>query len=147
MTSYLPDNNVWLALSWEGHRHSAAAWRWFRQLTNDEVLYCRITQLGLLRLLTTKAVMDDDCLTINGAWAVNDQWLRDPKVLMRPESAEVDSFFRRATLRFAKLSAPKILGDCYLLAVSGALDAKLVSFDTGFVHMAQKAGQDAIQLG
>jgi len=75
--SYLADINVWLALSWGGHPHSSTAWNWFRALVDDDVLFCRFTQIGLLRLLTTKAVMGQDCLTVRKAWRVYDGWLRD----------------------------------------------------------------------
>jgi len=145
-TSYLADINVWLALSWGSHPHSAPAWKWFGSLGEDEVLYCRFTQIGLLRLLTTGAVMGDDCLTLRKAWAVYDRWLRDPKVEFRHEPAEVDEWFRLATSAFSPTSAPKALGDCYLLALSQAAHATLVTFDKGLSKLAVKRNHDALLL-
>jgi hypothetical protein len=142
----LPDINVWLALSWGSHPHSATAWNWFRSLADDELLYCRLTQIGLLRLLTTKAVMGNDCLTVKKAWGVYDRWLRDPKVEFRHEPAEVDGFFRHATVHLSQVSAPKALGDCYLLALSHASNATLVTLDIGLSNLASKINQDAILL-
>jgi hypothetical protein len=58
MTSLFPDINLWVALTYEGHVHHAVAAAWFGKLPPDATFaFCRFTQLGLLRLLTTKAVM------------------------------------------------------------------------------------------
>jgi toxin-antitoxin system PIN domain toxin len=143
----LPDINIWLALSWGSHPHSATAWRWFHSLADDEVLYCRFTQIGLLRLLTTRAVMGEDCLPLKRAWGVYDRWLRDPKVEFRHESADVDGLFRHATTHFSHSAAPKALGDCYLLALSGASHAALVTLDGSLARLANRIGLDAILLG
>lgn len=145
-TSYLADINVWLALSWGSHPHSARAWKWFRSLGDDEIVYCRFTQIGLLRLLTTSAVMGGDCLTVRKAWAVYDRWLHDPKVEFRHEPAEVDEWFRLATSALSSISAPKALGDCYLLAVSQAAHATLVTFDKALSKLAVKRNHDAVLL-
>jgi uncharacterized protein len=77
-----PDVNVWLALTYEGHVHHIAAKRWFEPL-DDEVrlFFCRVTQLGLLRLLTTEAVMGGaEVLSQSAAWSAYDGWFRDDRV-------------------------------------------------------------------
>ncbi len=51
---YLPDVNVWIALAADKHIHHSVAKRWFTNIQADQVLFCRITQLGFLRLLTNK---------------------------------------------------------------------------------------------
>jgi len=58
-TSFLfPDINVWIALTWEGHVHHAIARRWFGTVDGGaRLFFCRFTQLGLLRLLSSEAVM------------------------------------------------------------------------------------------
>jgi hypothetical protein len=142
----LADINVWLALSWGSHPHSASAWEWFRSLTDDEVLFCRLTQLGLLRLLNTDSVMGADCLTVKQAWAIYDRWMRDPKVEYRHEPAEVERLFRNASDRFAHTSAPRALGDCYLLGMSRATSATLVTFDAALARLAAKFRHQAILL-
>src|SRR5436853_5302264 len=45
-TSYLPDLNVWLALTWASHLHAKVAAGWFDSLDNDEIQFCRFTQVG-----------------------------------------------------------------------------------------------------
>ena len=140
------DINVWLALSFGDHVHWDPAWEWFRSLKDDRVLFCRFTQLGLLRLLTTAAVMGPDCMTVQDAWRVYDIWLRDPHVEIYPEPLEVDALFRIATAPFSRHSSPKMVSDCYLLAVSQAADARLVTFDAGLKRLAAKVHCDAVLL-
>jgi toxin-antitoxin system PIN domain toxin len=126
----LPDLNVWLALSWADHRHSPAAWDWFSSLkSTDPIGFCRFSQFGMLRLLTTSAIMGKDVLTIDEAWKVYDRWLQDARVGMRGEPAGFDGILRASTRPVAKLASPKALGDCYLIAASQSLDATLVTFD------------------
>ena len=48
----LVDVNVWLPLVYDGHLHHLAAVSWFDQEDGKSAAFCRITQLGLLRLLT-----------------------------------------------------------------------------------------------
>src|SRR5208283_2781505 len=74
-TSYLPDLNVWLALSWANHMHSDAAWTWFSRQNDNRFFFCPFTQVGLLRLLATAAVMGKDVRTIGEAWKAYDRWL------------------------------------------------------------------------
>jgi len=132
---------VWLALSWANHTHSKAAWNWFSRQEDNRFFFCRLTQLGLLRLLATSAVMGEDVRTIGQAWKVYDRWLEDSRVGIRQEAFEIDMAFRAATRPVSRLSSPKALGDCYLLAVSRVTDGTLVTFDRGLASACQKARQ------
>ena len=107
--------------------HSDAAWTWFSRQEDNRFFFCRFTQLGLLRLLATSAVMGKDVRTIGEAWKVYDRWLEDSRVGIQQEAFELDAAFRAATRRVSRLSSPKALGDCYLLAVSQVTDATLRS--------------------
>jgi toxin-antitoxin system PIN domain toxin len=142
----LPDLNVWLALSWANHIHSDAAWDWFSRREHDTCFFCRFTQIGLLRLLATSAIMGRDVRTIGEAWSVYDRWLDDSRIGMRQESHELDEAFRAATRSFSRLSSPKALGDCYLLAVSRVAGATLVTFDRGLASACRKARQPVVLL-
>ena len=132
---------MWLALSWANHTHSKAAWNWFSRQEDNRFFFCRLTQLGLLRLLATSAVMGEDVRTIGQAWKVYDRWLEDSRVGIRQEAFEIDMAFRAATRPVSRLSSPKALGDCYLLAVSRVTDGTLVTFDRGLASACQKARQ------
>jgi len=76
ISSAFPDLNVWIALSSTRHSHHAQALRWFHSIEDTQLIFCRYTQLGLLRLLTTEAVMGRDTLTQAQAWNEYDEWVR-----------------------------------------------------------------------
>ena len=58
ISSVFPDINVWLAMASSAHVHHIQAKTWYESLRDDEdLVFCRLTQLGLLRLLTTAGVM------------------------------------------------------------------------------------------
>ena len=75
ISSVFLDINVWVALSSTRHLHHAQALRWFQGLEDAQLVFCRYTQLGLLRLLTTEAVMGGDTLSQAQAWDEYDAWL------------------------------------------------------------------------
>ena len=50
--TYLLDVNVWIALAAERHTHHRVARYWFSNLQDEKLAFCRLTQLGFLRLLT-----------------------------------------------------------------------------------------------
>lgn len=62
------DANVWLALLWSRHIHSEKAKAWFERASEEKFLFCRITQVTVLRLLTTAAVMGSDAKKMHQAW-------------------------------------------------------------------------------
>lgn len=69
----LCDTNVWLALTLSTHVHHDVARTWLESVDEPEAIhFCRATQQSLLRLLTTRAVLNahgSDALTNAQAWA------------------------------------------------------------------------------
>ena len=126
--------------------HSDAAWAWFSRQKDNSFFFCRFTQIGLLRLLATQAIMGEDVLAIGEAWKVYDRWLEDSRIGVRQESFGVDAALRAATRPFSRLSSPKALGDCYLLAVGQVMEATLVTFDRGLASACRKARQPVALL-
>jgi uncharacterized protein len=126
--------------------HSDAAWAWFSRHEQDTFFFCRFTQIGLLRLLATSAIMGRDVRTIGEAWTVYDRWLDDSRIEIRQEPLELDEAFRAALRSFSRLSSPKALGDCYLLAVGKVANATLVTFDRGLASACRKARQPVMLL-
>jgi uncharacterized protein len=148
MISFFPDLNVWLALSDSGNAHAAVAWQWFKELPDDcALLFCRYTQLGLLRLLTNSAVMGDYAHTVQSGWNVYDRWLSDPRIELHPEPRGVDTAFRQATSSFASKPASKWIGDCYLLAFAKESGATLVTFDQALMNLSRKRNCPALIPG
>jgi toxin-antitoxin system PIN domain toxin len=126
--SLFPDINVWIALSYEGHVHHAAAVKWFTTLDQDSsLIFCRFTQLGLLRLLTAEAVMRDEVMTQLEAWAVYDRWQQDDRVELMNEPSGLEVRFRTLTRR--PNPATKDWADSYLAAFAASGELTLVTFD------------------
>ena len=126
-----PDINVWVALSHGRHVHHLVATDWLSELEGDTRLcFCRLTQLGMLRLLTTTAVMGADTLTQAEAWAAYDAWLKDDRVTLLDEPPGLERRFRALTAR--KHASTKTWGDAYLAAFTETAQLTLVTFDAGF---------------
>jgi uncharacterized protein len=127
-SSVFLDINVWLALSSRDHRHFESAWAWYKALPPRTVLlFCRITQLGLLRLLTTQAVMGQGTLTQAQAWDAYDRLLANAGAEFVDEPAGMESNFR--SLSGSQLASPKDWADSYLSALSSTARVPLVTFD------------------
>jgi toxin-antitoxin system PIN domain toxin len=108
-----PDVNVWLALATAGHIHHKDAKRWFESLGEADLFFCRFTQIGLLRLLTTAAIMGRDVLNQRQAWQAYDKFLAGGVRFLEEPSA-LEDHFRRLT-RLTSPS-PKEWADAYLAA-------------------------------
>jgi toxin-antitoxin system PIN domain toxin len=121
------DTNVWLALVWERHSHAEVARDWFRQCGEERFLFCRFTQLALLRLLTTRAVMREHVKSMAGAWEVYDRCCSDERIAFLPEPDGLDPRLR--ALAKSRHPSPKVWTDAYLAAFASAAGLKLVTFD------------------
>lgn len=130
MKPCLVDVNVWLALVYDRSPHNRMALEWYSDLESGDALFCRVTQLGFLRLLTTKAVMGIDTLSQNEAWAFYDRLQMDVRVGYRAEPPGMDPAFRQLTRGTA--AAPKTWSDAYLAAFALRAGLALSSFDSGF---------------
>lgn len=148
MTSFFPYLNVWIALSVADHVHNTEAWLWLNLLPEGRrLVFCRYTQVGLLRLLTNQAAMGEQTLILREAWEVYERWLSDPRVEFYQEPRGLDSAFREAMAPFASQAASKWVGDCYLLAYAKESDAMLVTFDQRLLEVAREQGCVAIVPG
>jgi hypothetical protein len=73
--------------------------------------------------------------------------LRIRELGIRQEAFELEVAFRAATRSASRLSSPKALGDCYLLAaVSQVTNATLVTFDRNLASVCEKARQRVTPL-
>jgi uncharacterized protein len=122
----LVDVGVWLAAVWGRHIHHPVAADWFGREAED-VLFCRVTQMGLLRLLSNSAIMGDDAIDRSQAWRTLDQLWADERVMWADEPAELDAVWRTISARDDK--SHKLWTDDYLAAFAQASDATLVSLD------------------
>jgi toxin-antitoxin system PIN domain toxin len=133
-----PDVNVWLALNYEKHVHNASAVRWYKTLDPAVVfVFCRHTQLGLFRLLSSQAVLKEDTLDQNQCWSVFDRWIDSDAVLLAQEPPNLDSALRARTS--ASLAAPKMWADDYLAAFAEVANLTLVTFDRALAGKTKRA--------
>ena len=137
-SSVFPDINVWLALTLKAHRHHGPAWEWYKSLREDaELVFCRITQLGLLRLITTEAVAKQETLNQRQAWAGYDRWITQGGAVFQDEPRELDVEFRAFADR--AMPSPKDWADSYLAAFAAATSLELVTFDKALSLRAKRA--------
>ena len=131
------DINVWLALTWDKHPQHIPASRWYGAIDAAALLFCRLTMLGFLRLLTNRKVMGGSTTTLAGALELYDRWTRDPRVELAPEPRGAETLFRQAAAPHALQPATKAIADCYLVGFAEALGAHVVTFDRGLAATAQ----------
>jgi uncharacterized protein len=134
------DANVWFALIWSRHWHSEKAQEWFARSAEEKFFYCRITQITILRLLTTSSVMGTDTREMAGAWELWDKVCDDERVAFLPEPEALEREFRR--LSALRTPSPKVWADSYLLAFACVGGLKLVTFDRGL----RAKGADVLML-
>ena len=125
-TADLLDVNVWLALAVEGHPQHKAALKAWNQLTRPG--FCRLTQLGLLRLLCNPHVMGGAVLEPEAAWEAYEQLAQSGAVEFVDEPAGLKHFAKEAK------AARDFWTDAYLAAFARCAGLRLVSFDAGFIR-------------
>ena len=132
-----PDVNVWLALLRADHIHREIATSWWSEDQSDEVLFCRFTQMGVLRLLTTASAMNNQPLTMRAAWSAYDRLLQDNRVVLVPEPSGLEEVFR--AIASAAAASPKVWADAYLVAFAEQTGSRVVTFDKGLAARASSA--------
>jgi uncharacterized protein len=123
----LVDVGVWLAAVWGRHVHHRVTAEWFGAQA-DDLAFCRVTQMGLLRLLSNPAIMGGDAVDRSQAWRTFGQLWADERVLMADEPDGLDAVWRAISARDDK--SHKLWTDDYLAAFAQASDATLATLDT-----------------
>jgi uncharacterized protein len=129
----LCDHNIWLALVLPAHSHHDAALAWWDSLEVERAFFCRSTQQGFLRLLTTEAVLAPYGLparTQSQAWAIYHRILSDPCAGFLTEPAGLEELWEQLSSR--ESASPKLWMDAYLAAFAINSGCALVTFDQGF---------------
>lgn len=126
----LLDASVWLPLCAPDHVHHARARRYWDDESAEQLLFCRVTALALLRHLTNPRVLGAQVLDGASAWGALRAWLAQPGIRLSGEPAALDE-------QLQGLSAALDLRgghwtDAYLAAFALAGAHRLVSFDRDF---------------
>src|ERR1035438_5085045 len=127
ISSIFPDVNVWLALLHPDHVHRSAAEKWWESDLTSVIGFLRSTQIGVLRLLTTAAVMNGKPLRMPEAWAAYDRLFEDDRVTFFDEPRGIDDAFRKYARK--NHASPKLWADAWLLAFAECADGVVVTFD------------------
>ena len=127
---YLPDVNIWIALTSNRHIHHQIATEWLHGADHDTVAFCRVTELGLLRLLTNAHVMGKDVLSPAQAWGVYDEWRTDDRVVFLVERADFSDRWRRLGQQIE--GGSNVWTDAYLAVFAGDNNATVVTLDRTF---------------
>jgi toxin-antitoxin system PIN domain toxin len=122
----LLDVGVWLAAAWARHVHHGPAAVWM-DAQEDPMLKCRVTQMGLLRLLSNSAVMGEDATSRRGAWTVVDQFRSDDRVTWVAEPAGLEHVWRSLSARRDR--SHRLWTDDYLAAFAQAGGYRLATLD------------------
>jgi len=138
----LLDVNVWLAAVWARHARHPVAKRWVDD-HDDELAFCRTTEMGLLRLTTNPAVTGNDALTRRQAWDVLVRLQSDPRVRFLPEPAGLAPLWMAFSKRDDR--SHLVWTDDYLAAFAQAAGLELVTFDKGM--RARYPSVDVVSLG
>jgi len=126
----LLDASVWLPLSAPDHEHHPRARHYWDREASDDLAFCRVTALALLRHLTNPRILGDAALDGKSAWRALETWLTQPQVMLLAEPDGIDELLRDWA---AKLNLQTgAWTDAYLAAFAIAAGCRLVTFDKGF---------------
>lgn len=141
----LPDINVWLALAVQEHPHHQAALCYWAQAHEElgrpggesrlggagaRLWFCRVTMLGLVRLLCQPKAVGPGALDTLAAWALYAQYRALPHIGLLSEPEGCDDALR--ALVGAGSLLPRLWTDAYLAALSMSAGLRLVTFDRDF---------------
>ncbi|MDR7435334.1 MAG: PIN domain-containing protein [Armatimonadota bacterium] len=126
----LLDASVWVALSAPDHVHYSRARRYWDEEAADELAFCRVTALALLRHLTNPRILGSAALDGAAAWRALETWLAMPRTIWLGEPPGLDDLLRRWSgeldLRAGHWT------EAYLAAFALASGCRLVAFDDDF---------------
>jgi toxin-antitoxin system PIN domain toxin len=129
---HLLDINVWLGLAFKRHKHHISAIAWFNSIGQTRCCFCRLTQMGFLRLASNPQAMGISAVTLQQAWQAYDALFADPRVGYVEEPAGIDPVWRSLTQH--QSFSPKVWNDAYLAAFAQTVDFEVITFDQGFAQ-------------
>ena len=136
----LPDVNVWLALAVNQHPHHDAAAAYWSGHEAGPVWFCRVTMLGLVRLLSNPKVMGEQALDLKQSLAAYQRFAALPEIGWHAEPIDCGDHLQK--LVSTDLPA-RLLTDAYLAAFAGSARLRMVTFDKDFGRF---QGLDCLRL-
>lgn len=129
---HLLDINVWLGLAFKRHKHHVSAVAWFHSVGQARCCFCRLTQMGFLRLASNPQAIGSAAVTLPQAWQAYDAHFTDPHVGYVEEPVGIEPVWRALTQH--QSFSPKNWNDAYLAAFAQIVNFDVVTFDQGFAQ-------------
>lgn len=128
------DTCVWVALAFGSHPHHAEARREFAAADSARpAAFCRATQQGFLRLVTTPSaqkIYGSGPIANDQAWVKWEALIALPQLVWLEEPAGLESLWRKLACRAT--ASPKVWMDAYLAAFAIAGGFRLATLDRDF---------------
>jgi toxin-antitoxin system PIN domain toxin len=126
----LLDASVWLPLCAPEHVHHIRALRYWDEESAEELAFCRVTALALLRHLTSARILGNAALNGGAAWRALETWLALPQITFLAEPPGLDELLAewagKLDLRAGRWT------DAYLAAFAIASGCRVIAFDGDF---------------
>src|SRR5260370_21108923 len=107
---------------------------WFAAQPDASVAFCRVTQMGLLRLLTNCNVMRGAPRHIVQSWQIFTDLRANRRIVFAIEPSSIESAWRHLMIQPGV--GPSSWTDAYLAAFAQEHSYHLVTFDTAFTRWA-----------
>ncbi len=127
ISSSFPDVNVWLALLLEDHVHRPVVRKWWESSHAGMIGFLRLTQMSVLRLLTTPTAMNGRPLRMSEAWTAYDRLFEDDRVAFFDEPGGIETAFRKYSQK--QHASPKLWADAWLLAFAECAGGTVITLD------------------
>jgi uncharacterized protein len=128
----LLDASVWVPLSAPDHVHYSRARRYWDDEAADQLAFCRVTALALLRHLTNPRILGKAALDGASAWRALQTWLALPQVTLLVEPVGLDELLGQWAGHLELRGGGWT--DAYLAAFATASGSRLVAFDADFLR-------------
>jgi predicted nucleic acid-binding protein len=128
------DVNVWVVLASPEHKHHKHALSYWAavQQANRQVWFCRTTMLGMVRLLSQRAMKGDHVLKLQAAYALYREFLGLPFVHWLPETVSRSKQIDSQMFKLLGDIPSRMSTDAYLAAVAQSTGLRMVTFDADF---------------
>jgi len=127
----LPDLNVWLALAIAEHPHHRIAQTYWHEAAAERIWFCRVTMLGMVRLLAQPKLMGTASLTLRDAFDLYRRFAALPEVDLCVEPGGCEAHL---TNLLNAATPARLWTDAYLAAFASAGGLRLVTFDKDFAR-------------
>jgi toxin-antitoxin system PIN domain toxin len=128
----LPDVNVWITLLVPEHTQHSMAMVWYESSDWERPAFCRVTQMGVLRLLTNRHAMGKRGCTPAGAWRTVGELLSNEVLFLHGEPSCGGEAWKALT--DGSEGRPNFWTDACLAAFARLSGYTLVTFDPGFAR-------------